>query len=359
MAGAAAGRHCPLLMERSENVLQPLLERRVAKAEADSAQADVREHRAGHKFVGQKRTNHKRGRRRGHAPQAQGTVREARERFGERVRPDRMAVHQEIAAAGFTVLGEMHQRAGTVVDVNGRHPRAGRAELQHPAPGHDRVDHALAKPRRVAIDPSGKRSDDRQPGDDVAVEALERGRDAASPGGGAAWFVLGDGTHAGRAVAARVRDVHDASRRACRHCVQQVRIHHHAIAGDRFGAPPRHAPPAQRVRRKVEHPVGSGFVLPLTGLEQIAHDGDRAGAAHSLRRLQRTREADHRMAAGHQRRDQLRADEPARSCDKRGRLRVACHPDSVAARARRRPPTALAQDSYGARTEPGSKMKGP
>ena len=41
-------------MERSENVLKPLLERRVAKAEPDPAQANVREHGGGLKFVRQK-----------------------------------------------------------------------------------------------------------------------------------------------------------------------------------------------------------------------------------------------------------------------------------------------------------------
>jgi len=120
-----------------------------------------------------------------------------RERFRELVHPDRIAVHEEIPAAGFAALGEVHQRAGTVVDMNGRHPRPGLPELQHTAAGHDRLDDALAKPRGVAVHPPGKRGDDWQPGGDISVEAIECGRQAASPGGRLRRFVLGDRTGAG------------------------------------------------------------------------------------------------------------------------------------------------------------------
>ena len=97
------------------------------------------------------------------------------------VHPDWIAVHEEIAAASFAVLGEMHQRASTVVDVNRRHPTLGLPNLQHAAASHDRLDDAFPKPRAVAVNPPGQRGDDRQAGDDVSVEAIEGGREAASP----------------------------------------------------------------------------------------------------------------------------------------------------------------------------------
>ena len=117
--------------------------------------------------------------------------------------------------------------------------------------------------------------------------------------------------------------------------------------------------PRTRVRRKMEDPVSRRLVLPLTRLEQVAHDGYRSGTTHALRRLQRLRETEHLMATGHEDLDQLRADESGGSRNKRGRPRVACHVASVECAASWRPPTAPAQDSYDARTGRGSKMNGP
>ncbi len=111
-------------MECSEDLLKSLLERGILEAEPGSAQSDVREHGVGEEVVGQDRPDHEPGRHRGHPPHAQRTIRETGERSRELVHPDRIAVHEEIPAASFAVLGEMHQRAGTVVDVNGRHPPA-------------------------------------------------------------------------------------------------------------------------------------------------------------------------------------------------------------------------------------------
>ena len=69
----------------------------------------------------------------------------------------------------------------------------------------------------------------------------------------------------------------------------------------------------------MEDPVSRRLVLPLTRLEQIAHDGDRAGTTHALRGLRALRETEHLMATGHEDLDQLGADESGGSRDKRGR----------------------------------------
>ena len=72
--------------------------------------------------VGQDWPDHESGHHRRHPPHAQWTIGKTGERSREFLHPDWIAVHEEIAAASFAVLGEMHQRASTVVDVNGRHP---------------------------------------------------------------------------------------------------------------------------------------------------------------------------------------------------------------------------------------------
>ena len=66
----------------------------------------------------QNRTEEEPASGRGHAQEAQRAVREPRERFGELVHADRIRVHQKVPAAHFAVLGEVHQGAGAVVDVN-------------------------------------------------------------------------------------------------------------------------------------------------------------------------------------------------------------------------------------------------
>ena len=106
-------------MERSEDLLESLFERGIQKPEAKPAQPDVREHSVGAQGVGQNRSDDKPARGRGHTPEALRAVREPRERFGELVHPDRIGVHQKVPAAHFAALGEMHQGAGAVVDVNG------------------------------------------------------------------------------------------------------------------------------------------------------------------------------------------------------------------------------------------------
>src|SRR5262245_10829183 len=121
-------------MKSSENLLKPLIERRILEAEADAAQSDVREQGVRLKVVGQGRAEYESGRCRGHAPHAQRRVRKPGERSRQLMRPDRIAVHKEIPAATFPVLGEMHQRASAVVDMDRRHPWAGRPKLQHTTP---------------------------------------------------------------------------------------------------------------------------------------------------------------------------------------------------------------------------------
>ena len=95
-------------------------------------------------MVGEDGTDHESGRRGGHPPYTQWTPHEAGERFRKFVHPDRIAIHEEVAAARFAVLGEMHDRAGTVVDVNGRHPWPA-PQTEHAAASHDRRDHAFPK----------------------------------------------------------------------------------------------------------------------------------------------------------------------------------------------------------------------
>ena len=106
-------------MESAKNLLESLLERGMSEAETDAAQSDVREHGIGLEVVGQNGTNHESGRHRGYSKDAQWTVRETGERSGELRQSDRIVVDEEVPAAGFAALREMHQRTGTVLDVNG------------------------------------------------------------------------------------------------------------------------------------------------------------------------------------------------------------------------------------------------
>src|SRR3989442_4860532 len=160
-------------MERSEDLLESLLERGIPEAKADPAQSDVREHGVGLEVVGQHRTDHESACRRRHAPYAQWTVRETGERSRKLVHLGRIVVDEKIPAARFAVLGEMYQRAGAVVDVNGRYPRPGLPKLQHTAARNDRLDGALAKPGAFAVDPPPQGCDDRHVGDQVFDHALD------------------------------------------------------------------------------------------------------------------------------------------------------------------------------------------
>jgi len=146
------------------------------------------------------------------------------------VQADRLVVHEEVAAASGSALCKVHQRAGAVGDVNRRDPRSRGPELKHAAARHDRLDHALAKPRAVAVHPSWQCGDDRQSGDDVSVETIEGGREAAVPGGGPRRFVFGNRTRARRAVANGVADVHDSAGVTVGDRVEKMRIHREARA---------------------------------------------------------------------------------------------------------------------------------
>jgi hypothetical protein len=79
----------------------------------------------------------------------------------------------------------------------------------------------------------------------------------------------------------------------------------------------------------MEDPISRRLVLPLTWLEQIAHDGYGSGAPQALCRLHRLGETEHLVATGHENPDQLSANEPGGSRDERGRRSVVCHVASV------------------------------
>ena len=79
----------------------------------------------------------------------------------------------------------------------------------------------------------------------------------------------------------------------------------------------------------MEDPVGRRFVLPLTRLEEIAHDGDRSGMTQALRRLDGVREGEHTMATAHEDFDQRGAQEPVGSRYERGGPCITRHARSV------------------------------
>ena len=87
----------------------------------------------------------------------------------------------------------MHQRAGAVLDVNGRYPRRRSSNLQNRATGHHGFNHPFAKPGAVAIDPSGKTHHNRQSAGDVSAEAIERRRQTPATRRGLGRCVFGDG----------------------------------------------------------------------------------------------------------------------------------------------------------------------
>src|SRR6185503_18993307 len=79
----------------------------------------------------------------------------------------------------------------------------------------------------------------------------------------------------------------------------------------------------------MKDPVSPRLVLPLTGLEQVAHHGYRAGTTQALRGLRAPRETEHLMATRREDLDQLDADESGGFRHKRGRPSVGCHVASV------------------------------
>jgi hypothetical protein len=95
-------------MERSQDLPEPLVEGGISKAKTNRAQSDVREHGISLEVFGQNGTSHESGGHRGHSNDTQRTVREAGERSRELMQSDRIAVHKEVPAAGFAVLGEVH-----------------------------------------------------------------------------------------------------------------------------------------------------------------------------------------------------------------------------------------------------------
>src|SRR6476661_1365691 len=129
-------------MEHFEHLLESLFQSRIPEAEADSAESNVREQRVGLEMAGENGTDDESGRSRRDAPHTQPMVAEPGKGFRELGRANRIAVDEEIPAAVFGMLGKMHQRSGTVVDVNRRNPRPVVPKLQDATASHDRLDDA-------------------------------------------------------------------------------------------------------------------------------------------------------------------------------------------------------------------------
>src|SRR5215468_5577335 len=168
-------------MERSNDLPESLLERRKPELKSDPTQTDVGKHRIGAQRIGEQRTDHDPARRHRYAPDVQRAVHEACKRLCELLHPDRIGVHEKIPAADFAALGEIHERASAVVDVDRGYPRSGSSKLRDVASGKHRLDDAFAKPRGVSVDPSRKGGHDWRAGGKVSVDAIERGSKTAPP----------------------------------------------------------------------------------------------------------------------------------------------------------------------------------
>ena len=70
------------------------------------------------------------------------------------------------------------------------------------------------------------------------------------------------------------------------------------------------------MRRKVKHPVRRCLVLPLPGLQQVAHDRDCPSPAHAVGRRQRSGQAEHLVSPGNEDFHQPRAKKAAGPGDK-------------------------------------------
>jgi hypothetical protein len=174
---------CPSLLEvRPDDFRKPLREGGVQEAEAESPQPDVREHRLRTKIVMEEIACQESKNRSGQAKDAQSPVCEGGDGGREVGEPDWIVVHEKIPAADGAALGEVNQRASAVLNVDGRDPPFGLAELEDAAIRQDRLDHALTAPRAVPVHPPGERGDDRKTGDDVALDTFERGREVPAPG---------------------------------------------------------------------------------------------------------------------------------------------------------------------------------
>src|SRR5262245_34988997 len=169
-------------MECSENFLNAVLNRGVDESEANGAQTNVRKHTVGPDVIGQDGSCDKTRQRGRHAPDAEREVCEARKRCGEVVRSDGTAVDEKVPAAAFTTLCEVNERTRAIVDVNRCDQWAGLSKLEHPASSGHRLDDPFAKPGAVAVHPSWKRGDNRQSRCHVAVQTVERRREASAPG---------------------------------------------------------------------------------------------------------------------------------------------------------------------------------
>src|SRR5262245_45184154 len=224
----------------------------------------------------------------------------------------------------------MQQRASAVVNVNRRDPGRRFSKLQNAPPSGNRLDDAFAKPRTVAVHPSGECRDDWQPGGDVALDAIQRRSETTSPGRRPERRIPGKWAVGSSAVAARTGDVNDAASGTRADGIEQVTIHRHPGARDLFRALSTDARSVEWVWRQMKHPIGGRLVLPLTGRQQVAHDCGRPGTADPLGGLDRTRQSDHLISARHQKLGQLAADESAGFRDERGCSRTEWHVGSVA-----------------------------
>ena len=105
-------------METVDDLLKPLLERWIEELETGAAQADVREHGIGLEVVVENRARDEPRCHSGYAPHSQRPVSEPGECRGEFIQTDRVAVHEEVAAANFAVSGKVDERASAIARVD-------------------------------------------------------------------------------------------------------------------------------------------------------------------------------------------------------------------------------------------------
>jgi hypothetical protein len=106
-------------MNCSKNLFDSLLEGGIAEPEAEAAQSDVRERGVGLDVVGQGSTDQEPRRRGRDAPHAQWTVSETGDCLGKLAHSNRFVVREEVPAADLAPLGDMHQGASAVMDMDG------------------------------------------------------------------------------------------------------------------------------------------------------------------------------------------------------------------------------------------------
>ena len=194
----------------------------------------------------------------------------------------------KVATAGMAVLRKVDQRACTVVDVYRRHPVIGAAKLDDPAACCHGIDDPISKPRAVAVHQTWKCRDDRKTSDDVSVETIESSRQAASSDRRPPGNILGDGTVSGWPVTAGVRGVDNAPRRSRGESVKEQRVRRQPLARHKLDPSPCGIPSTVWIRRNVEDPVCSGFVLPRTRVREIAENRDRPARPQQLQPLPRS-----------------------------------------------------------------------